>query len=554
MRQAGEADLTAVVRGIHHVTAIASDPQRNLDFYVGLLGLRFVKRTVNFDDPHTYHFYFGDAAGTPGSIMTFFPWPRAFRGRQGTGQVAVTSFAILPKALGFWLERLLQHGVSYEGPRKRADAEQVLAFKDHDGLMLELVAHESVEARSAWGDAPGIPADNAIHGFHSVTLWQQDGHETERVLTDVLGFRPVREGNASRRFAAGDGGAGTLVDVRTIGGFVAGQPGAGTVHHVAFRVDDDHAQLAVRSKVLQGGYQPTPVIDRDYFRSVYFREPGGVLLEIATDLPGFAIDEPPDRLGEQLKLPRQYEPHRAEIESVLPRIHLPTASAGEELFSHMTGPEDVSGDALGFIHRYIPPRSSAELAGSTTLLLLHGTGGDEDNLISLGRMLLPGAALLSPRGKVNEGGALRFFRRIREGVFDQEDLRFRTGELAAFVDAAVDTYGLDRGRIVAVGFSNGANIAGSLLLRRPGLVKNAVLLSPMVPFEPDAPIDLAGTAVFIGAGLADTMVPAAQTQRLAELLQTSGADVRVHWEPGGHAIAPGEVKAAQAWLAERMLK
>lgn len=216
-----------------------------------------------------------------------------------------------------------------------------------------------------------------------------------------------------------------------------------------------------------------------------------------------------------------------------------------------SGPEDVSGDALGFVHRYVPPRSGAELAGSTTLLLLHGTGGDEDNLVSLGRVLMPGAALLSPRGQVNEGGALRFFRRIREGVFDQEDLRRRTEDLARFIEGATATYSLDARRIVAVGFSNGANIAASLLLRRPGLLDAAVLLSPMVPFEPESPPDLRGTAVFIGAGRADPMVSPQQTERLAAILRDAGADVTVHWDPGGHGIAPSEISAAQRWLKER---
>src|SRR5881409_1281635 len=174
----------------------------------------------------------------------------------------------------------------------------------------------------------------------------------------------------------------------------------------------------MRKRVTQAGLEPTPVIDRNYFHSVYFREPGGVLFELATNPPGFTIDEPIEELGESLKLPKQYEPHRSEIEAVLPRIHLPWTQSGENLLSHITGPEDVSGDALGFVHRYIPPTGGAELAGGTTLLLLHGTGGDEDNLVWLGRKLLPGAALLSPRGQVQEGGALRFFRRIREGVFD----------------------------------------------------------------------------------------------------------------------------------------
>lgn len=540
--------MTAV-GGIHHVTAIASDPQRNLDFYIGLLGLRFVKRTVNFDDPHTYHFYFGDDVGNPGSIMTFFPWPRARRGRQGTGQVAATSFAVLPRTIGFWLERLLTHGVKYKGPTKRDDGEHVLAFSDPDGLMLEIVSHPGAEARSTWGGAAGISRDNAIRGFHSVTLWEETGDDTERVLVDTLGFRAVRKKGRTRRYAAGDGGPGTLVDVRTIGGFVSGQPGAGTVHHVAWRVDDDKAQVAMRSQIAQDGYQPTPVIDRTYFNSVYFREPGGVLFEIATNPPGFAIDEPVERLGERLMLPEQYEARRAELEGVLPPIHLPVADSAATLFTNATGPEDVSGDELGFIHRYIPRAANAELTRSTTLLLLHGTGGDEDNLVSLGRTLLPGAALLSPRGKVNEGGALRFFRRIREGVFDQKDLALRTEELAQFVEAATETYGLDPSGIVAVGFSNGANIAGSLLLRRPGLIRRAVLLSPMIPFEPEPLPDLTGTSVFIGAGRADTMVPAAQTELLAELLRESGVDVTIQWEAGGHAIAPGEIKAAQEWLA-----
>jgi predicted esterase len=194
--------------------------------------------------------------------------------------------------------------------------------------------------------------------------------------------------------------------------------------------------------------------------------------------------------------------------------------------------------------------AGAELAGSTTLLLLHGTGGDEEDLIPLGRALLPGAGILSPRGKVLERGAPRFFRRIAEGVFDQEDLARRTEELAQFIEAAANTYRLDRDGIVAVGFSNGANIAASLLLRRPGLLRGAVLLSPMVPFEPDGSPALTGTSVFIGAGRADPIVPAAQAERLAALLRESGAAVTLHWEPGGHAVTDGEIEAARQWIMQ----
>jgi predicted esterase len=319
---------------------------------------------------------------------------------------------------------------------------------------------------------------------------------------------------------------------------------------VAWRVADDATQLQVREQVTNAGLHPTPVIDRQYFHSVYFREPGGVLFELATDPPGFAIDEPVARLGERLMLPPQYEGHRAEIEAILPPTHLPVAASAAAFLTGVTGPEDVSADALGFVHRYLPPTAGAELAGSTTLLLLHGTGGDEEDLIPLGRALLPGAGVLSPRGKVLERGAPRFFRRLAEGVFDQEDLARRTDELAAFIQGASKTYKLDRDGIVAVGFSNGANIAASLLLRRPGLLRGAVLLSPMVPFEPDALPDLAGTSVFIGAGRTDPMVPVAQAERLAELLRRAGASVTVHWEPGGHAVTKGEIDAAQQWVKQ----
>jgi predicted esterase/catechol 2,3-dioxygenase-like lactoylglutathione lyase family enzyme len=544
------------ILGIHHVTAIASDPQRNVDFYAGVLGLRLVKRTVNFDDPETYHFYYGDEVGTPGSIMTFFPWPGARRGRAGTGQVAVTSFSVLPSAIGFWVERLTKHGVNYQGPIKRgpagAESESVISFADPDGLLLELVGHAGAEARPAWGGAPGITRERAIHGFHAVTLWLDDATRSERLLTDRLGFRAVREDGSTHRYATGDGGPGTIVDVRVVGDFGRGAGGAGTVHHVALRVADDATQLAVRDVVTREGLHPTPVIDRNYFHSVYFREPGGVLFELATDPPGFGVDEPVEHLGESLKLPPQYESHRTQIESVLPPIHLPAPATAAAFFATTTGPEDVSGDALGFVHRYIPPGANGELAGGTTLLLLHGTGGDEEDLLPLGQALLPGAGLLSPRGKVLERGAPRFFRRLAEGVFDQEDLERRTEELAAFIEAAANTYHLERDGIVAVGFSNGANIAASLLLRRPGLLRGAVLLSPMVPFEPDALPHLDGTPIFIGAGRNDPIAPPAQAERLAELFRSAGAEVHLHWEPGGHALTRGELDAAGEWIVRSL--
>lgn len=229
------------VLGIHHVTAIASDPQRNIDFYVGLLGLRFVKRTVNFDDPQTYHFYFGDEAGNPGSILTFFPWPGARRGRQGTGQVAVTSFAAVPGALGFWTERLVHHGVAFEGPAARAaggaSPEKVIAFKDPDGLMLEIVVTTAAAARPTWGGAPGIPVEHALHGFYSVTLWEEAGGETERLLVDTMGFRAAGEDATTRRYAVGDGGRDASLMCAALAGSLEAQaaPGRSTTSPGACR-------------------------------------------------------------------------------------------------------------------------------------------------------------------------------------------------------------------------------------------------------------------------------------------------------------------------------
>lgn len=312
------------------MTAIAGDPQKNIDFYSGLLGLRLVKRTVNFDDPRTYHFYYGDETGRPGSLMTFFPWPGARRGQQGAGQVAIASFATLPIALGFWVERLLSHGIVYTGPTRAgsgADAEQVLEFKDPDGLIVQIVAHAGAEGRPAWSGAPGIRRDHALRGLHRVTLWVGSADATERVLVDTLGFRAAREDESVRRYAVGEGGPGEQVDVRSVGGFVGSTEGVGTIHHVAWSVADDAAQVAVRERVVAAALDPTPVIDRRYFHSVYFREPGGVLFELATSGPGFTVDEPLSQLGERLMLPSSFESQREAIEAALPSFHL---GAGNE--------------------------------------------------------------------------------------------------------------------------------------------------------------------------------------------------------------------------------
>jgi glyoxalase family protein len=308
------------IEGIHHVTAMASDPQANVDFYTGVLGLRLVKRTVNFDDPGTYHLYYGDEVGHPGTILTFFPWPGARRGVQGAGQATVTSFSVPEGSLGYWTERLSRLGVDFQEPRPRFD-EEVLTVLDPDGLRLELVARAEADNRAPWLGG-GVPAEHAVRGFEGVTLTEWNAQVTEKVLAGTMGFRRVAEAGDRIRFEVGAGGPGTRVDLLVAPSAVRGHVSAGTVHHVAWRSADEPDQLAWREAISETGLYVTPVLDRQYFRSIYFREPGGVLFEIATDPPGFTRDETVETLGTALKLPPWLEPSREQIQSALPPIEV----------------------------------------------------------------------------------------------------------------------------------------------------------------------------------------------------------------------------------------
>jgi glyoxalase family protein len=309
--------------GLHHVTAIASDPQRNLDFYAGVLGLRFVKRTVNFDDPATYHFYFGDARGTPGTILTFFPWPDARRGIRGTGQVDAVAFAIPQGSVGYWLERLKQEHVPAEKTGPRFD-EELIRFIDPDGLLVELIESAALANVGRW-DGSSVPAEHSIRGFHSVSAALEGYERTAKLLTESFGYRLVDQLNNRFRFASqNETAAGRVIDLLCMPDAHPGRVASGSVHHIAFRARDDEEQRQWREHLVALGYNVTPVIDRIYFHSIYFREPGGILFEIATDPPGFTFDEDLNRLGEILRLPPWLESSRAQIEKVLPPITPPT--------------------------------------------------------------------------------------------------------------------------------------------------------------------------------------------------------------------------------------
>jgi glyoxalase family protein len=321
------------IPGIHHITAIAGDPQQNIDFYTGILGLRLAKVTVNFDDPEAYHLYYGDGHGRPGTILTFFVWPGAQRGRQGNSQVTAASFAVPKDSLAFWTERLAARGIVFENLPQRF-GQAVLSFTDPDGMRLELVETPLANVIHAW-EGGGIPTKFAIHGFHGATLSETGYERTAALLTDTMGFRLV--GQEQNRFRyesphshAGHsqaGEAGRVIDVMCTPAAPEGRVAVGTVHHIAFRTLNDAQQRQWLAKISGLRYNVSPIMDRVYFHSIYYREPGGILFEIATDCPGFAIDEPVERLGQTLQLPPWMEAQRAKIEAALPPVHLPQPKA-----------------------------------------------------------------------------------------------------------------------------------------------------------------------------------------------------------------------------------
>ncbi len=304
--------------GLHHVTAIAGPAARNRRFHEEVLGQRLVKRTVNFDDPATYHLYFGDEAGVPGSILTFFPWADVAPGRIGTGETAETAFRVPAGALPYWSRRLAEHGGRPDAPGERF-GDPVLTFTDPDGMRLALVGIDGLESEPFWRGG-AVAAEHAIRGLHGVTLLVADAAPTGAVLTNVMGFALEATDGPVARFVA-SGAAGGIVDLRSAPALSRGRQGGGSVHHVAYRASDDAAQAAMVRKLGEDHrLSTTEQKDRNYFRSVYFREPGGVLFEIATDVPGFAVDEPEASLGSMLKLPSFLEKRRPEIEAVLPAL------------------------------------------------------------------------------------------------------------------------------------------------------------------------------------------------------------------------------------------
>lgn len=307
------------ILGLHHITAIADNAQRNYNFYTNVMGLRLVKKTVNFDDPGTYHFYFGDEQGMPGTVLTFFPWEGIGQGTTGTGMATNIGYSVLDGSLDFWADRFKQYNVKHENVNERF-GEQYLSFQDPDGLKFDLIVSPTADKRKGW-ETKDVTAAVATKGFHSITLTVKNVTPTAKILTDIFGYKLLKQEGNRYRFITDAIETASVVDIIEAPNLAAGRGAAGTNHHVAFRVKDDNILMEFREKIASKGLSITPKIDRDYFFSLYFREPGGVLFELATDNPGFTRDEPLSELGTSLKLPKQYENSRKKIEGVLPVLH-----------------------------------------------------------------------------------------------------------------------------------------------------------------------------------------------------------------------------------------
>ncbi len=504
--------------GIHHVTAITRRVQANVDFYAGFLGLRLVKQTGGYEDAEQLHLFYGDAAGSPGSIVTFLVWEDGSSGRTGLGQVSEIAFAVPPDSIGDWLQRAMSARVPVEGPT-REFGETVLRLKDPDGIIVKLVGVNL----PATAPLPDPIAPTRIRGVTLLT----DNPDATADFAARFGYRKDRsEENTHRMTSDRD-----VVDVRDARGYFPGIPGASIFDHVAFRAPDVDAVRQMRL-ALRDHDSATNVHDRKYFLSLYVREPGGTLFEYATDAPGFTVDEPLDHLGETLMVPPREASRTEDLRVMLPQFALP-------------GEERMPMRDLPFVHRFHTP---ADPDGST-IVLLHGTGGNETDLMPLAARLNPRATLLGVRGRSTEEGINRWFRRFDAVTYDQDDIAAESGAFVDFIQGAIRGYGLDRGKMVFLGYSNGANLLGAIMQLHPGVVTRAALLRGVQVLEQPPQPELAGTHVLMLNGARDPfsrMAPA-----LEKVLTAGGADLDARTIAAGHELAPDDLTAGQDWLARQ---
>ncbi|MCC5988638.1 MAG: VOC family protein [Pararhodobacter sp.] len=504
--------------GIHHVTAITARVQANVDFYAGFLGLRLIKQSAGFADGEQLHLFYGDGAGCPGSIVSFLVWEAGARGRSGHGQPFEIALAVPPASIGEWLSRALAAQLPVEGPT-REFGEPVLRLKDPDGIIVKLVGADLPAA------AP-LPDPIAPTRLRSVTLLSAEAEASAAFLAR-FGYRPGPVEGAVRRMLSET----DALDLRDGAGYVPAIPGTGMIDHVAFRAADAGALRAMR-KALGRAPGLTEVHDRRYFLSLYMRDPAGLLLEHATDAPGFTVDEPQDRLGETLQFPPHDAARASDLRVMLPQFARP-------------GEERMPMRDLPFIHRLHRPDDP----DGSVIVHLHGTGGNEADLMPLAHSIAPRATLLGVRGRSTEEGINRWFRRFDAVTYDQADIISEAEAFAGFVAGAVRGYGLDAARMTFLGYSNGANLLGAVMLLHPGVVRRAILLRALAALEnPPAP-DLACTEALMLSGAHDPF--ARMAPALEAALRAGGAAIDARHLPAGHELTEADLSAAREWFAAR---
>ena len=509
--------------GIHHVTGITRRVQANVDFYAGFLGLRLVKRTGGFEDAEQLHLFYGDALGSPGSLITFLVWEDGVRGRVGLGQVAEIALAVPPDSIGDWLTRAMTARVPVEGPL-REQGETVLRLKDPDGITVKLVG----AALPATAPLPDPVAPTRLRG---VTILTEQPQATGDFIAR-FGYRPGPVAGAVRRMVSDS----DMVDIRDAAGFFPGIAGTGTLDHVAFRAADADAVRAMRRALAEdkgeGGDNATSIHDRRYFLSLYVREPGGTLLEYATDAPGFAVDEAPEHLGETLFVPPGDAARAEDLRVILPQFALP-------------GEERQPMRELHFVHRFHRP----EHPDGRTIVLLHGTGGNEADLMPLAHRIAPRATLLGVRGRSTEEGINRWFRRYNAVAFDQADVRAEAEAFAGFIEAAARSYGLDPRALVHLGYSNGANLLGAVLQLYPGLIRRAVLIRAVQVLEEPPALGAQGLSDSKVLMLTGSRDPFARMGPALECaLQDGGAALETRTVDAGHELGSDDLALAAEWL------
>ena len=501
--------------GLHHVTAITRNVQANVDFWMGFLGLSLVKQTAGFEDAEQLHLFYGAPDGAPGTLVSFLVWQDGAAGRVGHGQVTEIALAIPRARIGDWLTRAMQHRLRIEGP-SREFGEPVLRLRDPDGIIVKLVGADLPAT------AP-LPDPIAPTRIRAVTILTGDAAATA-AFTGRFGYHEVlRDGPFTRMASDRD-----VIDLRQSAGFVTGGPGPGTIDHVAFRAPDADAVRQMRL-ALRDHDGATNVHDRKYFLSLYVREPAGTLFEYATDAPGFTVDEAAAHLGDTLQVP----PHDAERAKDL-RVMLPQFARPDE--------ERMPMRDLSFIHRFHTPDDP----DGSVIVLLHGTGGNESDLMPMAACLNPRGTLLGVRGRSTEEGIARWFRRYDAVTYDQADIRAEAAAFADFAAEAVKGYGLDPAWTTFLGYSNGANLLGAILRLHPGVVARAILLRGIEVLEAPPATDLTGTRALLLSGARDPF--ARMAPALEDALEAGGADLDARVIEAGHELTAADLEIAKDWI------